>query len=255
MDLVEKMASEGLLTEEQVERIGRNVRDFMAEVDRNPALLKEATEKLAGWQSYVKQLPENAGFGQRALAHAKDLAPFALATSGMGLAMGYGHEAAKKGLTAVSDMYSKHKAYKTMLEENPELAKADPNVTQKAFNTIYRFNPHYAKDPLVAGTFVKNVIDQERMDIGTVSNLVQAHKHINESRSGKGGVGPDFFRQSIPQVGTADKLMREDTEHGWKGQELEAKMEDEARKAEAHKWGRSREYREQERHDREFPNP
>jgi hypothetical protein len=237
-----------------VDRIGHNVRDFMAEVDKNPALLKEATEKLAGWQSYVKKLPEEATFMQRAGAHAKDLAPFALATSGLGLAMGYGHDAARSAVKGMSDVYSKHQAYKTMLEENPALVNADPNVVQKAFNTIYKFNPHYAKDPLVAGTFVKNVIDQDRMDIGTVSNLVQAHKFMNEAKSGKGGIGPDFFRQSIPQVGTADKLQREDAEHGWKGEEHGQKGEEHERRGEKHEWERNREGREYERHEMDMLN-
>jgi hypothetical protein len=108
-------------------------------------------------------------------------------------------------------MYDKRQAYKSMLEENPQLANADPRITEKAFNTIYRFNPAYAKDPLVAGTFVKNVIDQERMDIGSVSNLVQANKFINEAK-GKGPKMTDFFMEAMQKA--PDQAMKEETQ-GW----------------------------------------
>lgn len=196
MKLTEKLASEDHLTAEQVERIGRNVRDFMDAVERDPVLMKEASEKL-GWGSAVKKLPANASFLQRAYAHAHDVSPALLGSAGLAAALGLGTDLGRTAIRNVKDSYNKSQAYKSMLEDNPQLANADPGLTEKAFGTLYRFNPGYAKDPLVAGTFVKNVIDQERMDIGTVSNLVAAHKAMSDSSRG-GNSGVDFFSGLMP---------------------------------------------------------
>jgi len=198
MKLTEKLAAEGHLTAEQVERIGRNVHDFLAECERNPTLYKEAMEKIAGWESAVQKLKPDAGFFGHAFAHAHDLAPFLAGSAALGGALGLGTEAGRGALHAVKDSLHKSQAYKTMLEENPHLHEADPNMTEKAFNTLYRFNPAYARDPLVAGTFVKNVLDQERLDIGTVSNLVQAHKNLTDSKKGRSNA-VDFFMSAMPK--------------------------------------------------------
>jgi len=190
MKLTAKLAADGHLTAEQVERIGRNVRDFMDALDRDPALKKEAMEKLGAWESAVGKLPKDAGFFSQAYARAHDVAPILAGSAALGGIIGLGTEAGRSLIGSIRDNVQKAQAYRTMINENPNLADADPNLAEKAFNTLFRFNPSYAKDPLVAGTFVKNVIDQERLDIGTVSNLVQARRHMAEGGGGgKGGGG------------------------------------------------------------------
>lgn len=187
MNVVEKLAAEGHLTEEQVGRIGRSVADFMDAVRKDPALMKEAMEKSG-----------QGGFLGSAWGHAKSMAPYAAGSALLGGAMGLTAHAAKTGFGAAQDHIQKAQSYKTMISENPQLAQADPGLVQKAFNTLHRFNPEYAGDPLVAGTFVQNVVEQERLDIGTVKSLVDARKAMSQ---GGGGRGSEFFSMPPHDIG------------------------------------------------------
>lgn len=184
MSIIEKLASEGHLTEEQIERIGKSVAEFKEALDSDPALMKEAVDKLAfKFPTWVKPGATRVGFKQQAIGHAMDVAPMAAGAGALGAALGLTQRAAGAGVGAAKGSIQKSVNYKKMIEENPDLREADPNVTQKAFNTLHKFNPDYASDPMVAGTFVKNVVDQERIDIGTVNSLVQARKNLAD-RSG-----------------------------------------------------------------------
>jgi hypothetical protein len=198
VNLVEKFAAEGRLTEEQVERIGRNVSAFLSQCDRDPSFKKEAEEKL-GWRNLVKEVASkpDAGFFERAYAQAHDMAPLLAGSVGLGVLLGGVTDAGRKVLDLVKEKATKASSYKAMVEKNPQLANADPTMVEDAFSTLYRFNPSYAEDPLVAGTFVKNVLDQERVDIGTISNLVGARKQITDARRGSGS-SRDFFLSKIP---------------------------------------------------------
>ena len=179
MDIIEKLAADGQLTDEQVERIGKNVAEFMDAVRADPAFRKEAMEKLAfSLPSYLKDPLKRTGFMQKAMGHAWDVAPMAVGAGAIAGGFGLAKHLGEKGFGAARDKIEKARAYKAMVEENPQLKHIDPNVTQKAFNTLHRFNPQYAKDPMVAGTFVNNVADQERLDIGTVNSLVQARRNM-----------------------------------------------------------------------------
>lgn len=193
MSIVEKLAAEGHLTAEEVERIGNNVYEFMRAVDSDPSLYKEALEKMGA-----------PGFFQTAWEHVKNVAPYALGSTALAVAAGGAVDLGRSAVHSMRDSIAKSKAYSSMLEENPNLSETDPNMTEKAFNTLYRFNPAYAQDPLVAGTFVKTVLDQERLDIGTVSNLVQAHRQMSES--GGGSSATDFFMKAMPPAGIHHSL-------------------------------------------------
>jgi len=185
MKLIEKLASEGHFTPEQLDRIGRNVQSFMAAVDRDPTFFKAAMEKVAGGWGDIGEIFSNAFSKEnlgKGVERAVNFAPQAAVLAGTGALMGGAVEVGRSSIRSMRESLDKSRAYQEMMEENPALANANPNVTEKAFNTLYRFNPAYAKDPMVAGTFVKNVLDQERLDIGQISNLVQSHKLIQESK-------------------------------------------------------------------------
>lgn len=199
MSVVEKLAAAGHLSDEQVERIGRNVHEFMKAAEADPVMMKAAMEKVAfaipSWLKDPAKFPRQ-GFMQKALGHAYDVAPAAAGASLIGGGYGLAKSMAGAGVGAATDHVHKAKAYKMMVAGSPQLRDADPEVAQKAFNTLYKFNPDYAKDPLVAGTFVKNVIDQERLDIGTVNSLVKARREM----APRDDRGPDFFGMKAPRA-------------------------------------------------------
>jgi hypothetical protein len=80
-----------------------------------------------------------------------------------------------------------HKAtyYKEMLDVNPQLSSEDVNPVevQRHFNTLFKFNPDYASDPVVAGTYVKNSLDFARPGLDTINNLVNARRNISQTQS------------------------------------------------------------------------
>jgi len=163
MSMIDKLAAAGYLTEEQVGRVRGNVRAFVEELDSNPDFESEALAKTASFIGDVG----------RAVDPAK--------TVGAVIAAGITTAA----LTGGKDMYDAvkgkikhHQSYNAMMDMNPGLKRHDKKMVNAAFNTLHRFNPDYASDPLVAGTFVQNALDMSRIDIGTVNSLVDSSNKL-----------------------------------------------------------------------------
>jgi hypothetical protein len=168
--LLEKLAQSGL-TEEQVLRAQQRAEEFLKAAGDNLALQKELLEKMgfSPWGA-MKTVGQTTG---RMFIPALSQS---LAYAGAGAALAGGSIAARKGYEAVAGKLGKAKAYNEMVEARPELKDRDPKAVQRAFDSLYRFNPSYAKDPLVAGSFVDSISSSERLDLGTVNALVSARK-------------------------------------------------------------------------------
>lgn len=169
--IVEKLASGGHLTEEQVERIGETVHEFMKEAQENPELMRESLEKL--------------GFGETMMSH--PIAGRVLKGLALGAGSALGVAGVGAGITAIQDLkrdLEKARYYKTMLEHNPELKGqgVDSKMVQRHFNTLYKFNPEYATDPMVAGTYVVNSLEMARPNLDMINNMVRARKDIIQSQ-------------------------------------------------------------------------
>jgi len=98
--------------------------------------------------------------------------------------------------TAVQEAMKRHR-FNKMVEAHPELAddgQYDNTMVQRAWNTMHRFAPEMAADPLVAGTFVKRVSDAELIDHKTVSELIKARKDMSRplGQQAAGGAGMAF---------------------------------------------------------------
>ena len=107
-------------------------------------------------------------------------------SAGAGIAMalaGDGLDALKRGIT-------KGYHYRNMLKENPDLQShpMGAKATQQMFSTLHKFNPEFAGDALVAGTFVRNQLDaagadKKQIDISTLTGLISARKNLTDIRS------------------------------------------------------------------------
>lgn len=98
------------------------------------------------------------------------------------------------GMSLASDAYdfvrrgiSKTRDYKRMLASNPDLKEKPAVQVQSIFSTLHRFNPDFASDPVVAGSFVRNHVDLAGEGAGAVGldslkNLVDARKNLSESK-------------------------------------------------------------------------
>ena len=90
------------------------------------------------------------------------------------------YEAVKRGLT-------KGHHYKNMLEENPDLrGKAKAPFVRRHFNTLHKFNPEYASDPNVAGSYIRQNLTLESDDISAIHSLVRARRDIQGARQLQG---------------------------------------------------------------------
>jgi len=72
---------------------------------------------------------------------------------------------AGKGVSYVAkmlqDKYQKPREYKAMMDAHPELHKHDAGKVQMAYNSLRHMAPTMAKEPLVAGSFVRNILAME----------------------------------------------------------------------------------------------
>ena len=86
------------------------------------------------------------------------------------------YESAKRGLTKGRD-------FRSMLKANPDLGAASKAAKVKAsFSTLHRFNPEFAKDPNVAGSYVRNSIDMPGSELASVKDLVKARSDSSKAR-------------------------------------------------------------------------
>lgn len=97
---------------------------------------------------------------------------------------------------------NKGKHYRNMLEENKI---PDGIPAQRAFRTLHNFAPSMAADPMVAGTFVRRVVDYDEMiDVSQIKSLVDVEDKRTKgtgaiplafsSGFGDGFKGTDMFK-------------------------------------------------------------
>lgn len=165
MDIIEKLSSAGELTPEQVRRIRKNVDEFMKAAHADPEFHQEAMDKLGGpvaeWGKMIGT------------------------TVATGLALAGATEGVRQGVDFLGRLREKRnlkKSYEQMMGLSPGLKEYDKNRVQAAFATLSNFNPAYAKDPIVAGTFVQNAMDMNRIDVGTINALVSSRAQLDKDK-------------------------------------------------------------------------
>jgi hypothetical protein len=144
------------------------LKEMGAIIKKAEARLVESIEKTAGmkvlrpWQEHAKGMMAGVGMmaaGGIALALAGDL-----------------YEAAKRGITRGRD-------YKKMLAANPDLDRPGKAAkVQSSFRTLHRFNPDFAGDPNVAGSYVRQAIELPGSELNTTQSLVKARADLKRSR-------------------------------------------------------------------------
>lgn len=122
----------------------------------------------------------------------------ALAASGAQGAWEGAEYGLRKGFKAMGNKIQNARSYKKLLKENEDLE--DTPETRKAFNTMHRFAPDVAKDPMVAGTFVKRVTRfGEEVDPNWVKTLVdiQSRHEPGYVSSGMGNIFAQNFSRGL----------------------------------------------------------
>ena len=132
---------------------------------------KKATSFAAGLRS---GLPHNAGaFGQMM---GKGLAHGAAAGAAAGVVAG--------GTVAVQKLYdaaTKARDFKAMLEHNPDLLQKqeeDPKRFNQSFTTLRTFNPAFSKDPLVAGSVMREMMESPMSAAAQMMNVLPSREKM-----------------------------------------------------------------------------
>lgn len=98
---------------------------------------------------------------------------------GAGLLLSGGTAAAGALADAVKDPIKKRVGKNRMMRENPWLRHEDNKTVDKYYNTLYRFAPAMAMDPLVSGSFMKKQLEYKDVgiqptDVNTLANIQKA---------------------------------------------------------------------------------
>jgi hypothetical protein len=131
----------------------------------------------------------------------KDLAISAGKGALMGLGVAAGGALVNAAISKAKDIrqdMNKATYYKNMLDANPTLQSEDVNPTevQRHFDTLFKFNPEYASDPVVSGSYVRNALDYARPSLETVNNIVNARRNIVQTRRDEGGGGSPRLQEA-----------------------------------------------------------
>jgi hypothetical protein len=174
--VIEKLAAKGHLTSAQVERIGRRVAEMVKAAREDPDFQKEAAEIRPMMTNMLSLMGGSAVVG-------------AGLTGGSAAINMIGEKLRER-----SESIAKAKNYKEMLGANPDLkgADVDAKMVQRHFDTISRFNPEYAADPLVAGQYVRSSLNFAAPNLDQLNNVVRARSSIMDAQRKRGVPGESF---------------------------------------------------------------
>lgn len=123
------------------------------------------------------------GMGQQtgnALLGAAAVGAGTMAIGGLGMAASHIYDAA----TAKRD-------FRGMMEWNQDLHHEDQRMVNQSFKTLRHFAPDMSKDPLVAGSMIRQMVQAPQGAAGIMSQALQAQKNIGSGigAAALGGVG------------------------------------------------------------------
>lgn len=150
------------------------------------AAFKKEVEKMLEDEGFEK----GASFGTFLGKHPKT--KLFLAALGTGSAFSLGAAGAAKAADAIEDIAEKpqkEKHFQDILAMRPELKKEDPLLVRKYFESLWKFAPAIASDPLAGGAYISQVIKFEGAGgppYSTIEALVKTQKTYKDTNPAKG---------------------------------------------------------------------
>jgi hypothetical protein len=129
---------------------------------------------------HEKYIEKTAGFGDAA----KKILKYTAGGAALGLGS-YAGGAAAKGIAEAITNRGKPQAFRNMLAEDSDLRrlhKAKPRLVQSHFNTMFRFNPEMAKDPVVSSSWVRGTANMGTVMPGSIKELISSRKDFHQTR-------------------------------------------------------------------------
>ena len=137
---------------------------------------------------------------------AKGMGGMALTATVGGLGIGLSNaaiNAVNNAFSSLSQGRQKAKGFSDMMRVHKGLGQEDKHKVQAAFNTLHKFNPDAALDPLTAGSFVQKAVDYGGVTTEEVKNLVSTRKAMRDAQKNEGGfmpTMPGFGNMNIPGI-------------------------------------------------------
>lgn len=118
-----------------------------------------------------------------------------------------------KGIDYMSQRFGKARDYKSMIQANPTLKKHDAGQVQMVYNSLRSQAPSMAKDPLIAGSFVRRTLEMSPesgpfIDPQTAKILAEAQNNISRARGNRGGIFDTVGQAAIPMAVEVAKANR-----------------------------------------------
>jgi len=98
-----------------------------------------------------------------------------------GLMAGAGTAIAGAGALAVNHIYNAVTAkrdFKGMMEWNQDLAHEDQRLVNQSFRTLRQFAPDISRDPLVAGSMIRQMVQAPQGAAGIMQQALQGQKNV-----------------------------------------------------------------------------
>lgn len=98
-----------------------------------------------------------------------------------GAVAGLGVAAAGAAAGKIYEALTKRRDFKAMLEHNPQLADAhaqDPKGFNQLYSTLRTMNPEFARDPLVAGSYMDRMVQNPSGIGGMATELLGARDRM-----------------------------------------------------------------------------
>jgi hypothetical protein len=131
----------------------------------------------------------------------QDVALAGLALGGAGAVAGFGGQVIGIGAGELGDL--KHRMgrgrhYGAMMKADPELRQYKPAEIKRVFNVIHRSSPYVSKEPLLAASTVRSIMDTPRATHGSKTPTVstEAIKRILELETGRQGTRYPFMQNA-----------------------------------------------------------
>lgn len=99
---------------------------------------------------------------------------------------------------------AKATAYKEMLALHPHFKQRDPEAVSRVYNSLHNVSPVLARDPLVAGAWVDNVIDNRSGGLQSYQALLS---HVGDMASAQRSLADGARAPSSPLVRELSKLV------------------------------------------------
>jgi hypothetical protein len=99
-----------------------------------------------------------------------------------------------KGYGAVKERFTKARDYRNMLQAHPALSEHSPGNVQMMYNSLRKLSPTMAKEPLVAGSYVRQMLGASpesgpAVPLQTTKLLAETQQKFDQAKKDRSGGG------------------------------------------------------------------